>query len=708
MNRADVRCTLEWDANPDFLLIPENAVNADRDQLLQLLSGRCDAIAEQWRNEIAPTSFVRLSVSQVLQRFAELAQNVVAVLLSEPFDPAPAQNIGKVLVQLHYVQPESLQKTQSVLGRYILEGLAPDQVALLSPRLVALLSELAAGFLEQARQVLLDEQEQIRRALVAERQRAEDEVRELNKTLVRRVIERTEQFEVANQELEKQIAARKRILETLQDTTQALQAIIQSSPLAIIVTDSDGIVKMWNPAAERIFGWTASEVIGQPLPTVPPDKYDEHMSMREMAKKEGFSGMQVRRRRKDGALIDTSVSVAGLYDTRGELTGYLALIADITERTQAEAELRESEERYRALFETSADAIFLETVDGKVLDCNASACQMYGYSKEELLALTVTDLVPEQVAAMLPDVVAQELATGGLFFETLNRRKSGQVFPCEISTRLATIRGETLAIVYVRDITERRRAEDALRQYTSELQARNEELDAFTHTVAHDLKNPLANIIAFADEMQLEYDSLTDEERVMCVRTILNSGRKLDNILEELILLAGMRRTLVKIQPLDMGSIVTEALQRLSYMLGRSEAQIVVPDASAWPRAIGHAPWVEEVWVNYISNAIKYGGKPPRVELGGESQPDGTARFWVRDNGNGLTPEQQARLFTPFTQLTEVRARGHGLGLSIVRRIVDRLNGQVGVESHGVPGAGSLFYFTLPAHQANSAILDSP
>jgi signal transduction histidine kinase len=105
------------------------------------------------------------------------------------------------------------------------------------------------------------------------------------------------------------------------------------------------------------------------------------------------------------------------------------------------------------------------------------------------------------------------------------------------------------------------------------------------------------------------------------------------------------------------------------------------------------------VWVNYISNAVKYGGTPPaapRVELGGEVQPDGMARFWVRDNGSGLTQEQQTRLFTPFTQLNQVRARGHGLGLSIVRRIVEKLGGQVGVESSGVPGEGSLFYFTLP------------
>jgi signal transduction histidine kinase len=134
-------------------------------------------------------------------------------------------------------------------------------------------------------------------------------------------------------------------------------------------------------------------------------------------------------------------------------------------------------------------------------------------------------------------------------------------------------------------------------------------------------------------------------------------------------------------------------------MIQTCRAEIVLPDASAWPEALGYAPWVEEIWVNYLSNALKYGGTPAaslRVELGATAQDDGMVRFWVRDNGPGLSPEEQAQLFTPFTRLDRVRAKGHGLGLSIVRRIVERLGGQAGVESQGVSGRGSVFYFTLP------------
>ena len=234
-----------------------------------------------------------------------------------------------------------------------------------------------------------------------------------------------------------------------------------------------------------------------------------------------------------------------------------------------------------------------------------------------------------------------------------------------------------------------------LARQLDELRARNEELDAFAHTVAHDLKNPLNQIVGYAEMLEQYYATLSSVERVKSVGGIARSGRKMNSIIEELLLLAGVRKTEVQLAPLDMGQTVTEAQQRLTYMIKEYQAEIVLPEA--WPTALGYAPWIEEIWVNYLSNGCKYGGTPPRLELGGGALPDGQARFWVRDNGDGLTSEEQSRLFTPFTRLDQARARGYGLGLSIVRRIAEKLGGQVGVESDGVPGQGSTFYFTLPA-----------
>jgi two-component system sensor histidine kinase/response regulator len=220
-----------------------------------------------------------------------------------------------------------------------------------------------------------------------------------------------------------------------------------------------------------------------------------------------------------------------------------------------------------------------------------------------------------------------------------------------------------------------------------------EELDAFAHTVAHDLKNPLGVSINYARFLSKYCTEMGVEELQKYSQRIVRSGQKMNDIIEALLLLASVRKEEVDLKPLNMAHIVTEAQSRLAYMIRQYQAEIILP--AGWPTALGYGPWVEEVWVNYLSNGIKYGGQPPRLELGATSQADGMLQFWVRDNGDGLMPEDQARVFVPFTRLDQDRADGHGLGLSIVQRIVEKLGGEVDVKSDGVPGQGSVFSFTL-------------
>jgi PAS domain S-box-containing protein len=244
---------------------------------------------------------------------------------------------------------------------------------------------------------------------------------------------------------------------------------------------------------------------------------------------------------------------------------------------------------------------------------------------------------------------------------------------------------------------------EALQRRTAELQARNEELDAYAHTVAHDLKGPLGHMVGFAQVLEQDHAELSFEELKRCSQTIARGGRKMSNIIDELLLMAGIRDAEVELEPLDMAHIVREVQIRLAYMIDKYQAEVLLPPEDAWPVALGHAAWVEEVWVNYLSNALKYGGEPPHVELGFDTNPAAPERqekgkmigFWVRDDGSGLTPEEQSRLFTPFTRFEQTRAKGHGLGLSIVQRIVGKFGGQVWVESE--VGVGSTFWFTLPA-----------
>ncbi len=246
------------------------------------------------------------------------------------------------------------------------------------------------------------------------------------------------------------------------------------------------------------------------------------------------------------------------------------------------------------------------------------------------------------------------------------------------------------------DIIKRKKVEKALKQHAQQLQERNEELDAFSHTVAHDLKNPLGVIIGFSDLLIDDFSEFSKDNILKQIRTIHKSSNKMQEIINSLLLLASVRTEEISVDVLYMNNILNESLTRLSVMIESSGSEIILPES--WPLAVGYAPWIEEVWTNYLSNAIKYGGEPSYIEIGSDTEksekvPEGMIRFWVRDNGPGISEKNQKLLFKKFERLEQVKTEGHGLGLSIVRRIIEKLGGKVGVDCNN----GTLFYFTLPS-----------
>ena len=252
-------------------------------------------------------------------------------------------------------------------------------------------------------------------------------------------------------------------------------------------------------------------------------------------------------------------------------------------------------------------------------------------------------------------------------------------------------------LVLLHDVTRRRReqaalgrANAALHRANAELKTRNDELDAFGHTVAHDLKNSIQGVLGYAEILRDDGPELPPDTQRVLAEDLVRSAHKMGSIVHELLLLAGVRQATVVPRPVAMDAVVEEALDRVRIPQEASGADVSLP--ATWPVPLGHAPWVEEIWVNYLSNAAKYGG--PTVTLGAETTASGHARFWVHDDGPGIPPEAQPHLFVPFSRVGTEAAEGHGLGLSIVRRIVDRLDGTCGVES--APGLGTRFWFALP------------
>jgi two-component system sensor histidine kinase/response regulator len=217
------------------------------------------------------------------------------------------------------------------------------------------------------------------------------------------------------------------------------------------------------------------------------------------------------------------------------------------------------------------------------------------------------------------------------------------------------------------------RSGSQLREDAAILKSRNEELDAYAHTVAHNLKNPLSVIIAAADLIN-EIASLTHRGRQEYLLHIKSTAYEMDNIIDNLLLLSEVRKVEAPSETVDMAKVVDNVRNHLDYMIKERRGRLSYPKVR--PTVIGHEPWIEEVWANHLGNALKYGGQSPRIELGASPGTDGMVRFWTRDNGPGLSPEAQACLFTPFTQLRKAHKMGHGLGLSIVLRIVEKLGSQ--------------------------------
>ncbi len=365
-----------------------------------------------------------------------------------------------------------------------------------------------------------------------------------------------------------------------------------------------------------------------------------------------------------------------------------------TEHKRVEKALKDSEARYQDLYDNAPDMfVSVDAATGKIIQCNQILTTATGYTKEEIIGCHISEMYHPDCEEFRQRVFQTFVETGAVHNAELQlRRKDGSKI--EVTLNVSAVRDEQGHVLYSRsvwrDITERKQVEEERERLIGEL-------DAYAHTVAHNLKNPLSITIGYLLFIEDVANERLDDDLRSYFNTITKSCHKMQRIVDELLLFASVRKIEdVKTTRLDMAEIVAAAQERLTFIVSEVNAEIILPHK--WPTALGYTPWIEDIWANYISNAIKYGGKPPRVELGANAQPGGMIRFWVQDNGEGLTEEEQAQLFTQFSRLAQVKAEGHGLGLSIVQRIVKKLGGEVSIESE--VGKGSQFCFTLPMAKA--------
>lgn len=337
----------------------------------------------------------------------------------------------------------------------------------------------------------------------------------------------------------------------------------------------------------------------------------------------------------------------------------------------------------------------------RIADINQSFLDLLKQKRDEIIGKTLIEIFPQR-RSLIEQLALKEKIAPVELESTINGKK--KFFDVRIAPLSSPKKSQSGRLIVLRDITDKAnyehqisKANYQLKKEITEKEKLISDLDAFDHTVAHDLKNVIGSIVTSTDLMQLELERKNYENLGEINELIKLSAEKSFHVIKELLTLASVRQQDIKTEMLDMSMIFAEAKNRVMDMVKSSNAEIIEPDD--WPAVRGYAPWVEEVWVNFLSNAIKYGGKPPIIEVGANQfYGEKKIRYWIKDNGNGLTKNQQQKLFKKYERFNQTHIEGHGLGLSIVKRIVEKLGGKVGVISNAIPGEGCLFHFTLPNH----------
>ena len=630
------------------------------------------------------------------------------------------------------------------------------------------------------------------------------------------------------------------VVEVNNDVTEArhfeadqlrLAAIVESSGDAIVAKSLDGTITSWNSAAEQMLGYSAAEIVGCRIAVLAPPGLENDIPriLERTRNGEVAERYETRHRRKDGTMIDVSVTVSPIRDASGAIVGASKIARDITAHKRSEAALRTAEERFRAIFEQAAVGIAEVALDGRWIAVNQRLCEITGYSRKELLRLTFQDIThaedldldlghvrrllagesesyqiekryitrlgarvwglltvalvrddkggPAYFISVIEDVSARKQAEQALreseqrfrillesspqmmwvnrfdgaaeYFnaacrdylgDALSRPGAAWMEAVHPDDRAAMVEARVQAIAVGRayqleyrlrraldgafrwhaariaplerdgaiqawvgtaaDIDDLRHTtvllEERVQERTRRLAEANAELEAFSYSVAHDLRAPLRSMRGFSQALLEDYaDRLDDTGRDFANR-IIGGADRLDDLISDLLAYSRLAREEIRPERLDIGDMIRQVLDQIRSAIVERHAEVVIEGPLPFVR--GQRSILQQVALNLISNAIKFvaPGVPPHVRISARGE-GGMVRVCVEDNGIGFDPKHAERVFKVFERLhgTGSTYLGTGIGLAIVRKGIERLGGRVGVTT--APDQGSCFWFELPS-----------
>jgi|GEM_PF-212013 len=515
------------------------------------------------------------------------------------------------------------------------------------------------------------------------------EILSINETLEQRVEERTEE---------------------LRQSEQRFRSFIENVNDVVFALTPSGVFTYVSPQWKEAFGYELSETVGRPFaPFVHPDEVPACLTFLQnvVDTGENQSGVEYRVRCKDGTYLWYRANASRISDPATGTHTVVGIGRDITELKQAEKDLRESEEKFRALFECAKDGIFLINAHGVIVSLNEAFAAMHGYRTQEMFSMELADLDTPETLRLAPERMGRVLAGEPLSFEVEHYHKDGHSFPLEVSANLISIGDEKHILGFHRDISARKQAEDALRKSKTAAEAANVAKSSFLANVSHEFRTPMNAILGFC---HLTLGTDLSAEQLEYLTQIHDSTQSLLAIINDLLDISKIEAGKMSLDRVEFNleETVGNAAALARVWIGEKDIALTVSIAPEVPvRLKGDPLRLGQVLRNLLNNAAKF---TARGSIGLSVEPSGDLAgeafllcFTVRDTGIGMTEEQIPLIFRPFVQGDSSTTRkygGTGLGLSISKQIIDLAGGNIEVES--VPWEGTVFRFTM-LFERNSA-----
>ena len=484
-----------------------------------------------------------------------------------------------------------------------------------------------------------------------------------------------------------------RAFKTYVEQERLYNAALESSYDAIFTNDLDGLITSWNPASERLYGYSAEEAIGKHIRMLVPEhlREEQTQNIARVRNGEHVASLDTVRQTKSGRMIDASVTPSLVRAPSGEPIGVSVITRDISEQRQAE-------KRFQLAVESSPTGMVMIRAHGTIVLVNAEIERMFGYTREELLGASIDDLVPERLRAhhttyrheYAADPEARAMGVGRDLYA---RRKDGREFPVEIGLNPIPRPDGLLILASVVDISERKEAQTALEKQKTELERSNADLEQFAYVASHDLREPLRMVASYTSLLAERYQGQLDERADKYIRYANEGAKRMQQLISDLLDFSRVGTHAKALAPIDTAALFDKVTHSLKGFIADKEAKVT---HGPLPTVLADETQLGMVLQNLIGNAVKFRSeRPPEVHVEAR-QENGMWVFSVRDNGIGIDKQYSGRIFQMFQRLHERgRYEGSGIGLAIVKKIVERHGGRVWFDS--VPGEGTTFFFTIPA-----------